>query len=577
MQFEKMLNRWDSARLTRAVTMIAAVLVGNLTLNAASLAAMLYVASDTVLKATTGQASTLPANQKCALTAGQALEITSAADGGAGHYRITLPREYFGCALTQAYVYQPHVSLAAATVTVHTATFFKKTTASASTLPAGSKCAINPAAFALTAAPTISASHYAVTFKTAVAGCGFTAGYLYTGHANAGVTVLSLPASNYLKTSTADAATLPLANKCLLTAGNYVMTGVPTISGLHYNVALSAIPAGCGLKTGYVYYDPTLLAAPPGAPTSGISYVSPMPGGVAYAGDFSWCVCRNIGTSPHIGQDWNAPGQETSRAVADGTIMNKTFVNGCGHYVWLEDTSGAVWRYLHLNANNWQIGDTVVKGQQIGVHGDYPIVGQCGSGPHLHLERRSAGGFKDSEVVKTCQFGATSCNFDPNKPFPGAGTTALKRLIESVSEPRAEQFVVRVREATHGHCRRDPASYPRVETSVLNDFSLATKPLAIAKSAQRSGDHTVFSVSAALAGNTDNRCAPGANCLLSWQALAETPSGLKRMFVDASIRNRKAQIAFAEQLCLPADATGRIHVLASDFNGKRVRNVIDLE
>jgi hypothetical protein len=33
----------------------------------------------------------------------------------------------------------------------------------------------------------------------------------------------------------------------------------------------------------------------------------------------------------------------------------------------------------------------------------------------------------------------------------------------------------------------------------------------------------------------------------------------------------------AEQLCLPADATGRLHLLVRDFQGAQYRTIVDLE
>jgi murein DD-endopeptidase MepM/ murein hydrolase activator NlpD len=539
-------------------------------------AAILYISSDTFLKATTGQASGLPVNQKCAFTNGQALEITSIVDGGASHFLVKLPRNYAGCGLTTGYLYQPHVSQANLSVTVHTETFFKKTTASASTLPASSKCTVLPGVYPLSAAPTTQSSHYAANMRSLAPNCAFSSGFLYTGHTNAGITVLSLADSTYLKTSTADSTTLPAANKCLVAKGNYVMLGVPATNGSHYNVNLNAKPAGCGFQTGYVFFELTLLGPLSGGGTGTISYTTPMPDGVAYSGDFSWCACRNIGTSPHIGQDWNAPAAETSRAVANGTIVDKTFVAGCGHYLLLEDTSGARWRYLHLNANNWVIGDTVTQGQFLGTHSDFPIPGQCGSGPHLHLERRSAGGFADNEVFKTCQFGTSSCNYDPNKPFPGAGTVTPK-VSALVTETIASQFVVPVQTSSAGACRRDPTSYVSVSARTLDEYALSNRGLGIAKNVASSGAYKQLAITAALADNAANQCGSGKNCLVSWQVLAETSDALKRLFFDASVRNRKAQVMPAEQLCLPADATGRLHVLVRDFQGNQHRTIVDLE
>jgi murein DD-endopeptidase MepM/ murein hydrolase activator NlpD len=543
-------------------------------------AAMIYIAADTVLKINTGQSSGLADNQKCAVTKGTAIDVSSVVDGGAAHWKITLPRNYYNCALTLAYVYQPHVALANFAVTVHTPTVFKKTTASASSLPASSKCDIPAGVYPSSTAVTTSASHFFINMTAIAPGCGFSQGYVFNGHTNAGITVMSTADSTWLKKSTANSTTLPAADKCLIAKGNYILTTVPTTSGSHYNVSINANPAGCAFKAGYVYYELTYLSTPAGAGGGGtISYVTPMPNGIAYSGDFSWCVCRDIGTSPHIGQDWNASGVEQSRAVADGTFVDKTFVSGCGHYLLLEDTSGARWRYLHLNANNWQIGDTITKGTIIGTHGDYPIVGQCGSGPHLHLERRSAGGFNDNEVFKTCQFGTKSCNYNPNTPFPGAGTVAAKIMQLSstpVSETLANQFVVAVPAQSAGACRFDPASYASVNNKALADFRSGGK-LRIAHDTAQNGRYTTLSLAASIDGNTNNECGRGKNCLVSWQVLAETNSGLKRLFFDASLRHRKATVVNAEQLCLPADATGRLHVLTRDFQGNQTRNVIDLE
>jgi hypothetical protein len=248
----------------------------------------------------------------------------------------------------------------------------------------------------------------------------------------------------------------------------------------------------------------------------------------------------------------------------------------------LEDTSGARWRYLHLNANNWQIGNTITKGTIIGTHSTYPIPGQCGSGPHLHLERRSAGGFRDSEVFKTCQFGTKSCNYDPNKPFPGAGKNALVHLLTNpVIEQAASAFVVPVREMSAGSCKRDPAMYPRATNRTLADYRLSGNGsrggVKVAYDTLEAGDYTQLQLAAVLGDNANNQCGAGQNCLVSWQVLAETETGLKRVFFDASLRNRKARVISAEQLCLPADATGRLHVLTRDFEGNQLRTVVTLD
>jgi hypothetical protein len=283
-----MLQTFQTNRIMKnAIALAALVLIAALSMAAprAANAAMLYIAADTVLKINTGQSSTLADNQKCPVTRGQAIEVSSIVDGGASHWKITLPRAYPNCALTLAYVYQPHVSQAGLSVTVHTPTTFKKTTASASTLPASSKCDIPAGVYPLSAAPTTTASHFFVNMTALAPGCGFSQGYIFTGHANAGVLVFSTADSTWLKKSTADSTTLPASDKCLIAKGNYVMLGVPTTNGAHYNVNFNVNPAGCAFKTGFVFYELSYLAAPPGVGTGGtISYVTPMPNGVAFAG-----------------------------------------------------------------------------------------------------------------------------------------------------------------------------------------------------------------------------------------------------------------------------------------------------
>jgi len=49
------------------------------------------------------------------------------------------------------------------------------------------------------------------------------------------------------------------------------------------------------------------------------------------------------------------------------------------------------------------------------------------------------------------------------------------------------------------------------------------------------------------------------------------------VFFDASLRNRKAQVINAEQLCLPSDATGKLHVLVRDFQGAQYRTAVSIE
>ncbi len=129
-----------------------------------------------------------------------------------------------------------------------------------------------------------------------------------------------------------------------------------------------------------------------------------------------WCKCRSIGSSPHIGQDLNSdPNPEISVALSDGHIKSLTFDSACGHAVWFVDKFGAEWRYLHLDKPVVKEGQKVKAGQELGRHGSYPTYA-CGTGPHLHLERRSRGRHpgEETETRKACDSrGLRSCFYDP--------------------------------------------------------------------------------------------------------------------------------------------------------------------
>ncbi|MES3021237.1 MAG: DUF3370 family protein [Pseudomonadota bacterium] len=72
---------------------------------------------------------------------------------------------------------------AADVVQVNSSTWFKRSTADSSTLAAADKCwAASGSMLGAGAASAIIANHYAATLDNAIAGCGFSAGYLYAPH-----------------------------------------------------------------------------------------------------------------------------------------------------------------------------------------------------------------------------------------------------------------------------------------------------------------------------------------------------------------------------------------------------------
>jgi hypothetical protein len=186
-------------------------------------AALLLVSQDTFLKTTTAQASTLPAASKCLLAKGVALQITSSVAGAADHIKVTLPRAYLGCALTTGFIYQPHTSTEANALSVISATVFKKTTASASTLPAASKCDMPVGAYGLSGSAVADTGHLKVNLKTLLPSCAFSLGFVFDGHAQSGIQTLSLAGTTFFKKTTADSSALPAADKCQLPIGNYAL------------------------------------------------------------------------------------------------------------------------------------------------------------------------------------------------------------------------------------------------------------------------------------------------------------------------------------------------------------------
>jgi murein DD-endopeptidase MepM/ murein hydrolase activator NlpD len=524
--------------------------------------AMIYIGQDTFLKTTTGQASGLPAASKCAFTTGQGLQISTVSDGGADHLRVTLPRAYTGCALTSGYLYSPHVSTNTTALTVNTATVFKKTTADSSSLPAASKCTMPAGVYPLSGAISTDGAHFKVNLKSFLPSCSFSLGYVFDGHASSGIQILSLTDSLYLKKSTADSSTLPAADKCLIAKANYKVTAAPGSSGDHYSVSLVSNPSGCAFRSGFVFYANTLLAQP-GSPISNTGYTKPLANG--FQGS-AWCVCRNIGTSPHIGQDWNADGAENSVATANGTIVAKGFSASCGHTLTLRDAGGADWIYRHLNSNSIADGQSVTKGQFLGSHSSYPTSG-CGSGAHLHIERRSAGAFNDREVFKSCEAGPEPCNFDPNKPFPLA-----KALIDSSALTLDSVAVA----APRKYCRANPDSYAEVSADFVANYSDAQSLVSAQAQREFYGEQAHLTVGVSINGNASNQCSKGAACLTALTALAIDREGrMTRVFHDSAVRNRPAAVVSEEQHCLPDNAE-KILLLMRDQNGARIKTEVPL-
>ena len=72
-------------------------------------------------------------------------------------------------------------------------------------------------------------------------------------------------------------------------------------------------------------------------------------------------------------------------AVADGKIANSNWGKSYGTQLVQDLGDGSFCIYAHLSSASKKIGDTVTKGEVIGLSGN---TGNS-SGPHLHFERRN--------------------------------------------------------------------------------------------------------------------------------------------------------------------------------------------
>jgi hypothetical protein len=189
----------------------------------------------------------------------------------------------------------------------------------------------------------------------------------------------------------------------------------------------------------------------------------------------------------------------------------------------------------------------------------------------LHFERRSAGAFADNEIIKTCQFGPSSCNWNPNSPFQAMlKSTSASRVIANMTE-RAEI-------ANASGCRVSPESYGKVSLATVEQFPATRRAngLSFAGELVAQGQKRVLNVAAALGQNSDNACSTG-SCLASWSVVAETANGeLVRIFHDGAIKNRPVVAPAEEAHCMPKNATGKLFILATDQSGAKYRHEVKL-
>jgi len=86
----------------------------------------------------------------------------------------------------------------------------------------------------------------------------------------------------------------------------------------------------------------------------------------------------------HAGMDIDGERGDSVMAPANGTIIKAGWQGGYGNMIEIDHGNGLTTRYGHLSKIEIQVGETVARGQLIG------LVGSTGrsTGPHLHYELR---------------------------------------------------------------------------------------------------------------------------------------------------------------------------------------------
>lgn len=107
-------------------------------------------------------------------------------------------------------------------------------------------------------------------------------------------------------------------------------------------------------------------------------FTNPCPAGTL-SSNFGY---RDFDSSFHKGIDLAAPTGTPTYAAADGTVMIAGWSSSAGNWVVISHGNGLVTKYMHHSALTVSAGQSVSKGQQIG------LVGNTGNsfGAHLHFQ-----------------------------------------------------------------------------------------------------------------------------------------------------------------------------------------------
>ncbi len=527
----------------------------------------LLINQTTYFKKSTAQSSSLPSSDKCEV-ADNSLVSANSISSVNGHYKVTLQNHTANCSFASGYFYQPHVDRESHLVTVTHHSVFKKKRVSSTQLPNSDKCDIAPGVYAATMpVGSVDGGHYYLKLKKMLSECAFSQGYLWEGHTKKGSLAVQITSSTYFKKTPKQSSELPSSDKCYMGEGLYALGANAVASApTHYQITLAQNLANCSFKSGYVFYDHTQWKKPY-VPPAKPQFTFPLPGGYYTSG---WCKCRNIGTSPHIGQDISKGGTKKAVAVQNGKLTSTTYSSSCGYISYLKDDWGANWRYVHLNRPSVSAGSRVSPGQHLAYISQYPKSG-CGSGAHLHFERRSAGYFKDSPASKSCQNGKQSCYYDPIKPWRSSYNA---KSIQTLSVDDNINWMQDTSQST-AMCKVELEQLNPVKSSRFEAYPINTDDNLMVDIQFKSRDAAadVINANVFLKGNQNNLC-KGQRCVTQWQLVSESIDGkLTNIFFHNRVRNIPLVREAEEMFCVPQNQS-RYWLLLKDNSGKQCRTEI---
>ncbi len=542
-------------RIIKISLLVAATILSQL-----SYAEDFLINHETHFKKTAEQSSSLPDSDKCLVEPGTLVSADSI-ENSSTHYKVVLQNNLSNCSFTTGYFYQPHIDRENKLLTLTHHTVFKKLRLDSSQLPESDKCDAAPGVYAAQEnIADVESGHYYLNLREFLPNCSFSQGYFWEGHAQQGSLAIQITYATVFKKEPKQSSDLAPEDTCEMPVGSYALGANATASGeTHYQITLAESLPQCSFNTGYVFYDHTGWAKPY-IPPAEPEWTFPVPGGYYTSG---WCICRNIGTSPHIGQDISKSGSKSAVIVQDGVLESTSFSSSCGYISYVRDDFDTLWRYVHLNNPSISAGSQVSAGQHLGVLSTYPKSG-CGNGAHLHFERRSAGYFADSITGKSCQNGYRSCYYDPIKPW---------RTTSSVNRVEKNTLSVKSNWSEHAplssqQCKVPVSNLPEVSRERFDQFKTLHDEEVIVEFDVRSRmtKPNVFSSQVFVKDNQDNLCSETQRCLVQWQLVSESSEGqLTSVFFHNRVRNVRLVRETEEKHCLPNNPTKRWILLKDNF------------